>query len=100
MGSPIKHTSQAIDNWSFDESLGVSMVEIIGSDGAVVGEKANILAIVGDYIYEGNAAPGSATSSAVWQVSRFDKVNLITVWSDGNTASDNIWDDYLTLTYA
>lgn len=65
----------------------------------IAGEKANVLAIVGNYIYEGNAAPGSATSSSVWQVSRFDKVNLVTVWADGNTSSDNIWDNYASLTY-
>lgn len=85
---------------SFDDELKVQMVEIIGADGAVVGEKANIIVDTGGYLYEGNAAPGSATSSAVWQVSRFDKTNLITVWADGNTASDNVWDDYATLTYS
>ena len=66
----------------------------------IIGLKANIIVDAGGYLYEGNAVPGSATSSAVWQVSRFDKVNLITVWADGNTASDNIFDDYLTLTYS
>jgi hypothetical protein len=94
-----KYTSQYIDNLSFDDELKVSMVEIIGSDGSTVGEKANRIAIVGNYIYEGNALPGSDTSQALWQISRFDKVNLVTLWADGNTSSDNIWDDYLSLTY-
>lgn len=30
-----KYTSQNIDNMSFDETLGVSMVEIIGADGVL-----------------------------------------------------------------
>jgi hypothetical protein len=29
----VRHTSQEMDNSSFDETLGVNMVEIIGSDG-------------------------------------------------------------------
>ena len=98
--SRTKYTSQNIDNMSFDEDLKVSMVEIIGSDGSTVGEKANVLYIVGDYIYEGNAAPGSLTSQAVWQVSRFDKANLVTVWANGSTSSINIMDNYASLTYA
>lgn len=33
--NPHVHTSQEIDNSSFDETLGVSMVEIIGADGVL-----------------------------------------------------------------
>ena len=100
MGSPIKHTSQAIDNWSFDESLGVSMVEIIGSDGTTQGERTTIIRMVGNYTYIGKAPIGSATSSAVWQVKRLDTTNgLDKMWADSNSAYDNIWDNYLTLTY-
>lgn len=35
MNPPTKHTSQAIDNWSFDEGLKVKIVEIIGQDGVL-----------------------------------------------------------------
>jgi hypothetical protein len=36
MPSPTQHTSQEMDNWSFDESLKVNMVEIIGSSGNLI----------------------------------------------------------------
>jgi hypothetical protein len=110
-GDPVKYTSQEMNNSSFDETSGLNAVEIVGEDGlvknpateakqdSIIGLQANRVSIVGDYLYEGNAVPGSATSSAVWQVSRFDKVNLVTVWADGDTNFNNVWDDHLTLNY-
>ena len=35
MADIVKYTSQYMDNMSFDEGLGVNMVEIIGADGRV-----------------------------------------------------------------
>ena len=55
--------------------------------------------------YVGRAAPGSATSAAVWQISRVVVVvgppNTTTItWADGNNKSDNIWDDRAALSYS
>lgn len=52
-------------------------------------------------IYLGLAAPGSASSAAVWQVTRFDTtVGVIQTYADGNTNFDNIWDNRASLSYS
>jgi hypothetical protein len=44
--------------------------------------------------YIGKATIGSATSSAVWQISKLDTSSgLIKTWADGNANFDNIWGD-------
>lgn len=53
--------------------------------------------------YVGRAAAGSATSAAVWQLSRltFDVSGNLTKqeWADGNGNYDNVWDDRASLSY-
>lgn len=52
-------------------------------------------------LYVGKAVVGSATSSAVWQISKLDTSSgLIKTWADGNADFDNVWDDILTITYS
>ena len=55
--------------------------------------------------YNGVASPGSATSAAVWAISKTTTVtatgDLVSVtWADGNNLRDNVWDNYASLTYA
>ena len=57
---------------------------------------------VGNYIYIGEALPGSATSDAKWRIKRVDQqagddYNII--WAESSADFDKIWDDRLTLTY-
>jgi hypothetical protein len=50
--------------------------------------------------YLGKAAPGSATSSAVWQIKRFDFTSGVVGRFAGGTADfDKIWDNRTSLSY-
>lgn len=54
-------------------------------------------------IYYGWAAPGSATSSAVWMIIKMDKSadpDYTIRYADGNTNYDNSWDGRAGLTYS
>jgi hypothetical protein len=57
-----KHTSQEMDNSSFDETLGVNMVEIIGADGELQ-NLAGMNIPVYDYVSRGWTA---GTFTEVW----------------------------------
>ena len=52
------------------------------------------------YLYTGHADPGSATSSAVWRISRYDFVNGIIELADGDQLYNNVYDDRESLTYS
>lgn len=54
----------------------------------------------GNYTFVGYAIPGTATSEAKWKVKRIDTTTGVEVlFADGNAFYDNIFDNYLTLTY-
>lgn len=52
--------------------------------------------------YVGKADPGTATSSAGWQITRLvsSSTLLITTYADGNSSFDNIWDNRASLSYS
>lgn len=52
--------------------------------------------------YVGGAAPGSATSSAAWQIKKITTTgaDIAITWADGDAEFDNVWDDRATLTYS
>lgn len=52
--------------------------------------------------YIGEAAPGTATSSALWRVKKIDSTTNPTkiVFADGNDLFDNVWDDRASLSYS
>lgn len=54
----------------------------------------------GTYSYVGKAVPGSATSSAVWQIKRIKDTTDDKDWADGNFVYDNIWDNRTSLSYS
>lgn len=56
----------------------------------------------GSYTYVGVAQKmGSAEASPVWRVARFDWTSGLDIkWADGNDRYDNIWTNYLSLTYS
>lgn len=54
-------------------------------------------------LYVGNAAQGSASSAAVWQIKRFTIVSPLGVtkeFADGDTLFDNIYDNREALSYS
>lgn len=55
---------------------------------------------VGSLTYIGNAAIGSATSVAVWQIKRLATPGLTKLWADGNDNFDNVWDNRESLSYS
>jgi hypothetical protein len=116
--SKIKRSSQSIDNFSFDEEYLQSAVEVLveNTEGTalvrqkaiateakqdeLIGNKALRLAESGNYTYIGKAEIGASPSSAVWQIKRIDETSgLVISWADGDDIYDNVWDNYLTLSY-
>lgn len=57
------------------------------------------LATVGSVDYVGEAAIGSATSSAVWRVKKVDSTTGISITWAGTGIFNQIWDNYASLTY-
>lgn len=51
-------------------------------------------------MYTGTAVTGSATSSAVWRISRFNMASNNLQYADGNQNYDNVWDDRESLSYS
>lgn len=58
----------------------------------------------GNLTYFGQAAPGTTTSTAGWQILKctYNSAGDITtaLWADGNTAFDNVWDQRASLSYS
>lgn len=52
------------------------------------------------YIYCGEALPGADEADPVWKVKRYNKTTLVVLWADGNSDLDNVWNDYLSLSYS
>lgn len=104
--NPHVHTEQAVLNSSFDETLGVLAILPLEYDpsGAtkrkVTGDLTSRIVSSGGVSYIGEATLGSATSAAVWQVTKADTTTSPqTIKIAGTGAFDQIFDDYATLTY-
>jgi len=54
----------------------------------------------GAYTYVGYAEPGTATSSASWHIQRINATTGDTLFADGNTIYDNVWDNRTSLSYS
>ncbi len=56
---------------------------------------------VGSVDYVGEAAVGTATSSALWRAKKVDSTTgILITWADGNANFDNVATDLTTLTYS
>lgn len=54
-----------------------------------------------NYIYVGQADPGSLESDPVWRIKRLNTSSgLQGSWADGDALFNNVWDDRTTLTYS
>lgn len=52
-------------------------------------------------LYLGVAVPGSATSAAAWQITKFDvSSGVVQTYADGDANFDNVWDDRASLSYS
>jgi len=105
--SRTKRSSQAIDNFSFDEDYLVSTVLPLELDPSgvvkrkVTEDLATKIVISGTDIYVGKAAIGSATSSAVWKIKKIDTASdIVITWADGNANFDNVMDNAASLSYS
>lgn len=54
---------------------------------------------VGNYDYIGEASIGSATSASVWRIKRIDNTSGLVIKWAGTGTFDQVWDNYLSLTY-
>lgn len=92
-------------NDPFDDALSTTTKqdEIIAAVGGGTDEEVRLATDSGDanIEYVGKAIPGSATSAAVWQISRIDNTTgLVLEFADGNSSFDNIWDNRESLSYS
>lgn len=58
-----------------------------------------------DLVYEGWANPGTATSAAAWSIRKnvyggSPSSLSASLWADGNTDFDNVWDNRASLNYS
>ena len=109
--SKTKYTTQYMQNWGFDDVFKKPTVELLGFDGQQLQRTLSTSTTVkierdgqGNPIYLGIARPGTATSSAYWQVRKltFDGQNNVTDMQYANGSSDfNVaWDDRGSLGYS
>jgi len=59
--------------------------------------------VQGSLTYVGNAAPGSALSSAVWKIKllTYSGSNLVSItWANGTNSYNNVWTNHLAITYS
>ena len=54
----------------------------------------------GTYTYIGNSLPGSAITSAVWQIKRITNADSNVDWADGDTKFDNKWSTRASASYS
>ena len=74
---------------------------VIGGGGSASTEYAEITTITGGYAYNAKAAPGSSTSSAVWQVNRTSLTDpFTTTWANGNKNFSNVATNLPSLSYS
>lgn len=61
---------------------------------------------VGDVMYIGTAVPGTIESAALWAIRRLTftytgpETDIDTVWANGASVADRVWDDRLTESYS
>lgn len=108
-------TEQEIANKSFDEQYGIETVAPLGyrsdldafapininPDGTLGRNLALKVVTSGTTTYVGQAAIGSASSAAVWQVMKVDSSSGTSItWANGNDSFNNVWNNYASLTYS
>lgn len=71
---------------------------IISEDSLIIGKE---IRLSGSYIFIGVSKTSTDTSGATWKIKRLDTTNTLTTkWADGNQDYDNVFDNYLTISYS
>jgi hypothetical protein len=101
--SQIKHTTQNILNYSYDEANEILAVELVGYDGQNLQKLggdtyATKVVTSGTDTYVGQAAPGTTAATTKWQAFKVDTSGNVT-WADGNASFDNAATDLASLSY-
>lgn len=104
----IKRSEQYIQNASFDEEFQVLALENLEFDGSSMQRKnSDNVAVRTDSTttanttYIGSAPPGTATSSASWQIFKIDTSSGTSItWADGDSNYNNVWDNRASLSYS
>jgi hypothetical protein len=112
MANPIKHTSQAIDNWSFDEGLGVKITELIGENGVLINPATEetlqaVLSATGGSTYTYIQSAATVTykyygyySSTGWQIKRKTLASGVWEKASGLGDYDTAWADRANKSYS
>lgn len=101
-----QYSQEHIQNAGFDHDFQVPVSEGLGYDGTNLQRmNADNMAIkiteVGDVTYVAMAAPGTAQSTAKWQVKKIDSSSgTVITWADGNADFDNSATDLTALNYS
>lgn len=98
------YSQEHIQNQSFDRDFQQSMVENLGFDGVNLQKlDADNLAIKittsGSDTYVGEAAPGTAESTAKWKAYKVTSAGVVT-FADGDSNFDNVATDLTSLSYS
>ena len=104
-GDPVKYTSQEMNNSSFDETLGLNAVEIVGADGVVKNpateanqnplssyQSAGMDITTNPYYFGYLKADGS------WYIKKLDTTSG-TTYIKGDSDYATNWDNRVSLTY-
>lgn len=102
-----KYPEQYMQNASYDETLGVNTVAIVGYDGvsvqrAIAQTVNKKITTSGSITYIGVAAPGTPQATAKWRCKKIDATdanNTVITWADGGNFSQ-VATDLTALTYA
>lgn len=101
------HSTQRMENSSYDTTFGVLTREGLGFDGVNL-QRINADALqtkittAGTVVYIGLAAPGTAQATTKWQAKKIDSTdanNVVITWADGGAFSQAST-DLTGLTYA
>lgn len=72
---------------------------IEGISGSTAYESRNDTTTDPNLVYLGKALPGTALSSAGWQIKRYNKSAGASTFADDSTAFNKVWDDRATYAY-
>jgi hypothetical protein len=67
---------------------------------AIQDDKTTRLQDNGTYTFIGKAEPGSLESDPVWQIQRLTNATTTILYADGDSNFNNIWTNYLSLSYS
>ncbi len=104
--SKTRYTSQAMQNWGFDDTFKVPTVETLGFDGQALqrlnaSNMAVKVTVSGTNTFLALAAPGTSQSSALWQCRKIDtSTGVVITWAGGSSNFNQVATDLTALSYS